>query len=322
MDQKILVIGACGQIGTELTAALRLYFGKEQVLAADRVAASSVNADHGPYVNVDVLNKGSLQQIIRKEKITQIYHLAAVLSAVGENDPQLAWQVNIQGLLNVLDLAVEEEIGKVFWPSSIAVFGSFSPSENCPQHTVTEPGTVYGISKVAGENWCQYYHEKYGLDVRSIRYPGLISYLAAPGGGTTDYAVDIFHYAVKGQPYPCFLNEDTALPMMYMSDAIRATIELMEAPSSNVKIRTSYNLSSLSFTPLELAEAIKTEISAFQIYYVPDFRQKIAEGWPASIDDSEARKDWGWKPQYKLLDMVKDMLSGLTKQKIVNSVNQ
>lgn len=315
-EEKILVTGACGQIGRELTEALREKYGRLAVLASDRLDASLVASDHSPYITLDVLDRDSLGKLIRQEGITQIYHLAAMLSATGEKNPPLAWQVNMQGLLNVLDLAVQEKIGKVLWPSSIGVFGPLSPKLNCPQHTVTEPTTVYGISKCAGEYWCNYYFEKFGLDVRSVRYPGLISYKAAPGGGTTDYAVDIFHSAVRGEEYHCFLKEDAALPMMYMPDAIRATIGIMEAAAEKLTVRTSYNLSAFSFTPAELASAISKEVPEFKISYNPDFRQKIAESWPFSIDDSYARKDWAWAPHYDLQTMVKEMLTGIRNQQL------
>ncbi|PRY50833.1 L-threonine 3-dehydrogenase [Arcticibacter pallidicorallinus] len=308
---KILVIGACGQIGSELTSALRERYGNAQVIAGDRLSAGSHAGQAQPYVQLDVLDKAHLSQIVADENITQIYHLAAVLSATGEKEPQLAWQINMQGLLNVLDIAVSAGLEKVFWPSSIAVFGPDSPKKNCPQQAVTEPTTVYGISKCAGEYWCNYYHQKFGLDVRSLRFPGLISYLAAPGGGTTDYAVDIFHKAVETAEYECYLEADTPLPMMYMHDAIRATLELMDANAENIGVRTSYNLAGLSFTPAEIAQAIKKHIPGFRISYAPDFRQQIAESWPGSIDDSVARKDWGWKPKFDLEAMVEEMLKGM-----------
>lgn len=308
---KILVIGACGQIGSELTRALRARYGNAQVLAGDRLSADSQTSSGSPYVQLDVLDKDQLSHIVVEEKITQIYHLAAVLSATGEKNPQLAWQINMQGLLNVLDVAVESHVGKVFWPSSIAVFGPDSPKINCPQQTVTEPTTVYGISKSAGENWCNYYFKKYGLDIRSLRFPGLISYLAAPGGGTTDYAVDIFHKAMQTGGYECYLRADTQLPMMYMHDAIRAIIELMDADSGKVTVRTSYNLAGMSFSPVEIAASITKRIPEFKVSYAPDFRQQIAESWPGSIDDSIATRDWGWKPKYDLEAMVDEMLEGI-----------
>lgn len=308
---KILVIGACGQIGSELTQALREQYGNDQVIAGDRLSAESNTGPGRPYVQLDVLDKDHLSRLVKEEGVTQIYHLAAVLSATGEKNPQLAWQINMQGLLNVLDIGVEARLEKVFWPSSIAVFGPDSPKKDCPQQTVTEPTTVYGISKCAGEYWCNYYHQKYGLDVRSLRFPGLISYLAAPGGGTTDYAVDIFHQVVEHAEYTCYLEADTPLPMMYMNDAIRATLELMDAHPDQLTVRTSYNLAGLSFTPAEIAEAIRKRIPEFRISYAPDFRQQIAESWPGSIDDRTARQDWGWKPRFDLETMVHEMLKGM-----------
>jgi nucleoside-diphosphate-sugar epimerase len=260
---------------------------------------------------MDVMNKEMLHVQVIRQNITQIYLLAAILSATGEKNPNLAWSLNMQSLLNVLDIAREEKLEKVYWPSSIAVFGPTSPKRNCPQQTVIEPSTVYGISKYAGEFWCNYYHQRYGVDVRSLRYPGLISYKSAPGGGTTDYAVEIFHEALEEKKYTCFLEEDTYLPMMYMSDAIRATIELMEAPVEKIKVRTSYNLSGMSFSPKEIADSIRKHIPEFSIDYKPDYRQQIANSWPQSIDDAAARSDWGWKEEYDLEKMTADMLMNL-----------
>ncbi|WP_048906420.1 NAD-dependent epimerase/dehydratase family protein [Pedobacter sp. V48] len=313
MKQKeyILIIGALGQIGRELTDELRERYGKENVLAADIRPKEDVSFEKQPYMQLNVMDKGALESLIAENKFTQIYHLAAMLSASGERNPQAAWELNMNSLLSILDLSVKYKVGKVFWPSSIAVFGPDSAKQNCPQQGVTEPSTIYGISKAAGEYWCKYYFEKHGLDVRSVRYPGLISYTGAPGGGTTDYAVDIFHSAVKGEKYACFLKEDTALPMMYMHDAIRATLELMDAPSESLSVRTAYNLSALSFTPKEIYDEIAREVPGFEISYAPDFRQQIADSWPQSIDDSVASKDWGWKPAYDLQKMVKDMLSNI-----------
>ena len=309
--EKILVIGASGQIGVELTLALRKIYGNGNVIASDLREQNPLLEGTGPYVSLDVMNKGMLHVQIIRQNITQIYLLAAILSATGEKNPGLAWQLNMQGLLNVLEIAREEKLHKVYWPSSIAVFGPTSPKQNCPQHTVIEPTTVYGISKYAGEFWCNYYHMKYGVDVRSIRYPGLISYKSAPGGGTTDYAVEIFHEALDEKKYECFLEEDTYLPMMYMPDAIRATIELMESPVDKISIRTSYNVSSMSFSPKEIGAEIKKHIPGFTIDYKPDYRQAIADSWPQSIDDSVARKDWGWKEEFDLEAMTKDMLTNL-----------
>ena len=308
---KILVIGASGQIGVELTLALRNIYGNANVVASDLREQNPLLEGTGPYVSIDVMNKEMLHVQVIRQGITQIYHLAAILSATGEKNPGLAWNLNMQGLLNVLDIAKEENIAKVYWPSSIAVFGPTSPKQNCPQHTIIEPITVYGISKYAGEFWCNYFHQRFGLDVRSIRYPGLISYKSAPGGGTTDYAVEIFHEALEEKAYNCFLKKDTYLPMMYMPDAIRATIELMEAPAAKLSVRTSYNVSAISFSPEEIANEIKKHIPDFKITYEPDYRQPIAESWPQSIDDSVARKDWGWKEEYNLQAMVKDMFANL-----------
>ncbi len=311
--EKILVIGASGQIGVELTLALRKIYGNANVVASDLREENELLKGTGPYVSLDVMNKEMLHVQVIRQNITQVYLLAAILSATGEKNPNLAWSLNMQSLLNVLDIAREEKLTKVYWPSSIAVFGPTSPKVNCPQQTVIEPITVYGISKYAGEFWCNYYHQRYGVDVRSIRYPGLISYKSAPGGGTTDYAVEIFHEALERGKYECFLQEDTYLPMMYMPDAIRATIELMEAPADKISVRTSYNLSGMSFSPKEISQAIKKHISGFDITYKPDYRQAIANSWPQSIDDSVARKDWGWKEEYDLDSMVGDMLLNLKK---------
>jgi len=306
--ERILIIGACGQIGVELTLALRNRYGAENVIASDLREQNPLLAGTGPYVSLDVMNKEMLHAQVVQENITQIYLLAAILSATGEKNPSLAWHLNMQGLLNVLEIAREEKLNKVFWPSSIAVFGPSSPRTNCPQQTIIEPTTIYGISKYAGEFWCHYFWQRYGVDVRSIRYPGLISYKSAPGGGTTDYAVEIYHEALSKQSYTCFLKADTYLPMMYMPDAIRATIELMEAPVDRIATRTSYNLSAMSFSPAEIAASIQRKIPTFSIAYQPDYRQAIADSWPASIDDSAARHDWGWKHQYDLDAMTDDML--------------
>lgn len=310
---KILVIGACGQIGVELTLALRKQYGNNNVVASDLREENPLLKGTGPYVSMDVMNKEMLHVQVIRQNITQIYLLAAILSATGEKNPNLAWHLNMQGLLNVLDIAREEKLHKVYWPSSIAVFGPTSPKQMCPQQTIIEPTTVYGISKYAGEFWCNYYHQRYGVDVRSIRYPGLISYKSAPGGGTTDYAVEIYLEAIEKQKYTCFLSEDTYLPMMYMPDAIRATMELMEAPADKISVRTSYNVAGMSFSPKEIASSIQEHIPAFEMSYKPDSRQAIADSWPQSIDDSVANKDWGWKPQYDLSLMTKDMLENLRK---------
>ncbi|MFL5746659.1 MAG: NAD-dependent epimerase/dehydratase family protein [Niastella sp.] len=312
--ERILVIGASGQIGVELTLALRKIYGNNNVIASDLREENDLLKGTGPYVSIDVMNKEMLHVQVIRQNITQIYLLAAILSATGEKNPNLAWHLNMQGLLNVLDIAREEKIYKVYWPSSIAVFGPTSPKQNCPQQTIIEPSTVYGISKYAGEFWCNYYYQRYHVDVRSIRYPGLISYKSAPGGGTTDYAVEIYHEALEEKKYTCFLREDTYLPMMYMPDAIRATIELMEAPVANISVRTSYNVSAMSFSPKEISAAIKNYIPEFNISYEPDYRQSIADSWPQSIDDTVARNDWGWQPEYDLNKMTKDMLENLRQQ--------
>lgn len=308
---KILVIGASGQIGVELTLALRKIYGNNNVVASDLREENELLKGTGPYVSIDVMNKEMLHVQVIRQNITQIYLLAAILSATGEKNPNLAWNLNMQGLLNVLDIAREENLKKVYWPSSIAVFGPTSPKQNCPQQTIIEPITVYGISKYAGEFWCNYYHQRFGLDVRSLRYPGLISYKSAPGGGTTDYAVEIFYEALAEKKYQCFLQEDTYLPMMYMDDAINATINLMEAPAEKISIRTSYNVAGISFSPKEIAAEITKHIPDFTISYKPDSRQNIANSWPQSIDDSVANKDWGWQPEYNLQRLTKDMLENL-----------
>lgn len=309
--KKVLVLGSCGQIGTELVLALRSKFGNEQVIAADLKDECPENLSNGPYMKLDALDREAVRKTIIDGKFTDVYLLAALLSATAEKNPDFAWRLNMEGLFTILDLAKEGHIEKIFWPSSIAVFGPTTPRINTPQYTVMEPSTVYGISKQAGERWCEYYFNKFGVDVRSIRYPGLISYKSLPGGGTTDYAVDIFYKAKAGQHFTSFLKADSALPMMFMDDAIRATIELMEAPKEKVKIRSSYNLSALSFTPAELAEAIQQELPDFTISYEPDFRQQIADSWPASIDDSHARNDWGWTESYNLHKTVKVMLENV-----------
>jgi nucleoside-diphosphate-sugar epimerase len=311
IKEKILVIGASGQIGVELTMALRKIYGEANVIASDLREQNELLRGTGPYVSLDVMNKEMLHVQVIRQGVTQIYLLAAILSATGEKNPGLAWHLNMQGLLNVLDIAREEKLSKVYWPSSIAVFGPTSPRQDCPQKTIIEPTTVYGISKYAGEFWCNYYFNKFGVDVRSLRYPGLISYKSAPGGGTTDYAIEIFHEALEENHYTSFLEKDTYLPMMYMPDAIRATIELMEAPVEKIKTRTSYNLSSMSFSPEEIGAEIKKHIPDFTIDYKPDYRQSIANSWPQSIDDSVAREDWGWKHEYDLQKMTTDMLDNL-----------
>ena len=311
VKEKILVIGASGQIGVELTLALRKIYGNANVIASDLREENDLLKGTGPYVSMDVMNKEMLHVQVIRQGITQIYLLAAILSATGEKNPHLAWSLNMQSLLNVLDIAREEHLHKVFWPSSIAVFGPTSPKQNCPQQTIIEPTTVYGISKYAGEFWCNYFYQRYKVDVRSIRYPGLISYKSEPGGGTTDYAVEIFHEALEEKKYKCFLKEGTYLPMMYMPDAIRATVELMEADAAKITTRTSYNISGMSFSPKEIAAEIKKHIPEFSISYEPDYRQPIADSWPQSIDDTVARKDWNWKEEFTLEAMTKDMLENL-----------
>ncbi len=306
---KILIMGACGQIGVELTLALRKIHGNENVFASDLRDNHPMLAD-GPYVQLDATDAIKTREVVEREGITDIYLLAALLSATGEKNPKLCWDLNMGSLRQILDLAVEKKI-KVFWPSSIAVFGPTTPRDNTPQATVIEPSTMYGITKYAGEMLCQYYAHKFGLDVRSVRYPGLISWKSEPGGGTTDYAVEIFYEAIKNKKYTCFLSENTYLPMMYMDDAIRATIKLMQAPSENIKNRMSYNLSAISFSPTEIATEIKKHIPELEISYAPDHRQAIADSWPASIDDSVARSDWGWKHEFDLAKMTDVMLVNL-----------
>ena len=311
VKEKILVIGACGQIGVELTTELRRLYGSNNVIASDLRDEHELLKGTGPYISCDVMNKEMLHVLIIRHNITQVYLLAAILSATGEKNPALAWHINMQSLLNVLEIAKEENLTKIYWPSSIAVFGPTSPREHTPQHTIIEPTTVYGISKYAGERWCEYYFKHYGVDVRSLRYPGLISYKSAPGGGTTDYAIEIYIQALRDKDYQCFLSEETYLPMMYMPDAIRATIELMEAPKEKITIRSSYNLSAMSFSPKEIGQSITKHIPEFQLTYKPDFRQQIANSWPMSIEDSKAQADWGWKPHYDLDMMTEDMLLNL-----------
>ncbi len=309
--EKILIIGACGQIGVELTLALRHSYGSSNVIASDIRAEHDLLKGTGPYTVLNAMDANAILEIIRKEKITQVYLLAALLSATGEKEPKRAWDINMQSLLQVLDLAVQEKLSKLYWPSSIAVFGHTTPKQNTPQETIVEPKTVYGISKYAGELWCQYYHQRWGLDVRSLRYPGLISWKSEPGGGTTDYAVEIYHEALKTGRYTSFLNKGTYLPMMYMDDAIRGTVELMEAPAEQIKTRMAYNISAMSFSPEEVAAVIQKHIPDFTIVYAPDFRQDIADGWPQSIDDQAARADWGWKHEFDLEKMTGEMLKQL-----------
>jgi len=314
MDTKILIIGACGQIGTELTANLRKIYGVENVIASDVRKLNNSVVNDGIFEVVNALDFNQIQELVEKYKITDVYLMAALLSATAEKNPAFAWDLNMNSLFHVLNLAKDGKIQKIFWPSSIAVFGPTTPRENTPQYTVMEPSTVYGISKQAGERWCEYYHNIYGVDVRSIRYPGLISWTTPPGGGTTDYAVDIYYKALENGSYNCFLSENTGLPMMYMDDAIRATIQIMQTPKENIKIRSSYNLSATSFTPKEIAGEIKKHIPDFTITYNPDFRQKIADSWPSSINDSRAREDWNWKHEFDLDKMTRVMLENLKRK--------
>ncbi len=311
MTNRILIIGATGQIGTELCMALVEKHGKENVIASDVRVSDNEVFRNMIFESLDVLDKEALLNIVKKHNIKQIYLLAALLSATAEKNPSFAWKLNMDGLFNVLDLAKDNVIDSIFWPSSIAVFGTTTPQDNTPQVTIMQPTTVYGISKLAGEQWCEYYHNNYGVDVRSFRYPGLIGYKSAPGGGTTDYAVDIFHQALEKKEYTCFLDKDMALPMMYMPDAIRATIELMEAPSDQIKVRNSYNLGGISFTPSMIANEIKKHIPDFEITYELDFRNKIAASWPNSIDDQPAQKDWGWNMEFDLAKMTEDMITNI-----------
>ncbi|MBS9774156.1 MAG: NAD-dependent epimerase/dehydratase family protein [Tenacibaculum sp.] len=313
MNEVILVIGACGQIGTELTQKLRTIYGNENVIASDIKEGNAELMSSGTFEFVDATSKESVLNIIEKHKVTQVYLMAAMLSATAEKHPIKGWDLNMNSLLIVLELAKDKYINKVFWPSSIATFGATSPKIDTPQKTIMEPLTVYGISKVSGELWCNYYHEKYGVDVRSIRYPGIISWKTKPGGGTTDYAVDIYFKAIEEKKYECFLSEDTMLPMMYMNDAINATIQLMQADESKIKQRMAYNLAAMSFTPKEVALSIKEHIPDFEITYNPDFRQAIADTWPKIIDDTEARNDWGWEHKFDLSLMTKEMLKNISE---------
>lgn len=311
---KIIVIGASGQIGTELTMALRHKYGRDNVIASDIRDASDEVMNSGPFETLDVMDESQVREVIKRHGVQTVYLLAALLSGTAEKNPKKAWDLNMKSLLYILDMAKEKLIKQIFWPSTIAVFGPTTPKKNTPQLTIMEPSTVYGISKQAGERWCEYYFNKFGVDVRSLRYPGIISYKTEAGGGTTDYAVEIFYGAIKDHKYECFLKENTPLPMMFMPDAIKATLDLMDADSSKVKIRSSYNLSAVSFTPKEIAAEIKKHIPDFTITYKPDFRQQIADSWPASIDDSEARKDWGWKHEYDLPLMTEIMLKEIKKK--------
>lgn len=312
MHQNILILGAAGQIGSELTGLLRQRYPNRRVIASDIQEKSTLAS---PYFKLDATRFEEVKKLIIQEDIKEVYLLAAMLSATSEKYPQKAWELNMQSLLHIMELAKEGFINKIFWPSSIAVFGPSTPKTNTPQQTLLEPSTVYGISKLAGENWCKYYFNKHGVDVRSLRYPGLISWKTPPGGGTTDYAIDIFHHAVQQKPYTCFLKADTYLPMMYMEDALQATITLMEAPTEKISVRSSYNLAGLSFSPAELTAAIRKIYPDFETLYAPDFRQAIAESWPQSVEDCVAQKDWGWKPTYNLEKLTQTMIEGLKSQK-------
>lgn len=308
---KILLIGAGGQLGSELTQGLWSIYGIDHVISSDIKEPQGILKE-GRFARLDVMQRDKLFELLKSEGITQVYHLAALLSATGEQDPRWAWKLNMESLLYVLEAAHELKLDKVYWPSSIAAFGPTTPKDNTPQDTIMDPTTVYGITKLAGERWCEYYFRRYGVDVRSLRYPGLIGYKTQPGGGTTDYAVDIYFKAIANKTYESFLSADTYLPMMYMNDAVKATIDLMEAPAEKVKVRSSYNISSMSFCPAQVAATIKTHIPEFTITYKPDFRQSIADSWPKSIDDSPARNDWGWQHQFGLAEMTEDILKNLS----------
>ena len=311
MSENILVIGACGQLGTELVESLRTIYGDSNVVASDIRQSEHAVFKQGPFENLDILDKNRLSEILTKYQPKQVYHLAALLSATAEAKPKLGWTLNMDGLFNVLDAAVDFKIGKVYWPSSIAVFGPGTPVNHTPQNCVMDPNTIYGISKLAGERYCEYYFQKRGVDVRSLRYPGLIGHKSDPGGGTTDYAVSIYHDALQTGVHNCFLKDNTELPMLYMPDALKATLDIMHAPAEQIKIRSSYNLAGMSFSPAEITAAIQQYIPNFKTEYNPDSRQAIADSWPNSIDDTEARKDWGWKPDFDLDKMTKDMLVNL-----------
>jgi len=311
MEKSILIIGACGQIGTELTLALRETYGNDSVIASDIREGNENLMESGPFEILDATDYDALEEVVAYYEISEVYLMAAMLSATAEKFPMRAWNLNMNSLFNVLNLAKEKKIDKIFWPSSIAVFGPNTPKENTAQSTIMEPSTVYGISKQSGERWCDYYFHKFGVDVRSIRYPGLISWKTMPGGGTTDYAVEIYHKALAEKSYTCFLKADTELPMMFMDDAIKATLQLMDTDAENVKVRSSYNLSAMNFTPSQMAESIQKHITDFKISYEPDFRQAIADSWPSSINDLEARRDWGWKADFDLEKTTKEMLENL-----------
>jgi nucleoside-diphosphate-sugar epimerase len=310
--KRILVTGACGQLGSELALALAEQYGAEKIMISD-ISQPPEHLSSFDFFHLDVLDQTALNHLIRDQKVDVVYHLAAMLSASGETQPRKAWKLNMEGLINVLEACRDCEVGSVFWPSSIAAFGSHTQLMNTPQYTIMDPETVYGISKLSGELWCQYFYDRFQLDVRSLRYPGLISYKSPPGGGTTDYAVSIFHSAVNGEAFECFLGQDTRLPMMFVSDAIRATLELMAAPKENITVRTSYNLAAFSVTPAELTSAIQKQAPQFSTIYRPDFRDLIARTWPRTVDDSIARRDWGWQHEFELNDVVDEMISNLAK---------
>ncbi len=311
MQKNILIIGACGQIGTELTYTLRAQYGNDSIIASDIREGNEELMNSGPFELLDATDYDALEELIAYYEIDEVYLMAAMLSATAEKFPMRAWNLNMNSLFNVLNLAKEKKISKIFWPSSIAVFGPNTPATDTPQNTIMEPSTVYGISKQSGERWCEYYHNKFGVDVRSIRYPGLISWKTMPGGGTTDYGVEIYHKALNEGEYTCFLRASTKLPMMYMDDAIRATLEIMQSPAEQIKTRSSYNLAAMSFTPAEVATSIASHIAGFKMIYEPDSRQEIADSWPSSIDDSKASKDWGWQAQFDLEKTTKAMLANL-----------
>jgi nucleoside-diphosphate-sugar epimerase len=314
MQDKVLVIGSSGQIGSELVAELRSNYGDSNVIASDIVASNQTIMDSGPFEILDVIDANRLHEIVKKHNVTHVYLLAAILSANAEKKPNLSWDLNMKSLFNVLDLAKNKIIKKVFWPSSIAVFGPNTEKIKTQQYTITEPNTVYGISKLAGERWCEYYSNKYNVDVVSLRYPGLIGWKSSPGGGTTDYAVHIFHEAIKNKKYTSFLTKDTTLPMMYMTDAIKATLKIMQADSDKIKIRSSYNIAGCSFSPEELANEIQSYIPDFKISYNKDYRQEIADSWPESLEDSLAKEHWGWQAQYNMQELVKEMIENLNKK--------
>lgn len=312
LQKSILILGACGQIGTELTLALREKYGNGNVIASDIREGTDTSLSSGPFEILDATNYDALEDIVMHYEVEEVYLMAAMLSATAEKFPERAWSLNMNSLFNVLNLAKEKKINKIFWPSSIAVFGTNTPKEKTPQHTLMEPSTVYGISKQTGERWCSYYNAKYGVDIRSVRFPGLISWKTQPGGGTTDYAIEIYAQAIAKGSYTSFLNKGTKLPMMFMDDAIRAAIELMESDGSKLTIRSSYNLGAMSFAPEDIAKSIQAVLPSFTISYDPDFRQGIADSWPSSIDDTQARKDWGWKPEFDLKRTTMEMLENLS----------